>query len=234
MDKYEFIGKSVFIRDKKILIISDLHIGYEESLQISIPNLQYKIILKELEEIFKKTGKLDKIIILGDLKHEFGKISGQEWKETSELISFLQKKTDKIILIKGNHDKMLEPIARNKNLEVKEIYINEEFGFLHGNKNYSEIMDKKIKLIFLGHLHPAISIRENVKQETYKCFLVGKYKNKEIIILPSFFPLVEGQDVLIENTNLVYKFDLKNFKVFIPIEDKILDFGKVKAVGSLV
>ena len=77
-----------------------------------------------------------------------------------------------------------------------------------------------------------------MKEEKYKCFLVGKWKNKEIIILPSFFPLIEGSDVSIENTNLdeKFNFNLKNFEVYIPVPDsfEVLDFGKLGGVGRLV
>mgnify|MGYP001574584138 CR=1 FL=1 len=82
-------------------------------------------------------------------------------------------------------------------------------------------------------MHPAISIAKNVKKEIYKCFLVGKYKDKEIVILPSFFPLIEGADVNIEDTNLAFKLNLRGFEVYV-VGDKVYDFGKLSKVGKLV
>lgn len=233
---YKFVGKSVYIPEKKILVITDLHIGYEETLKsqgVFLPKTQFKETKEQLEKILRGV-EVKKVVILGDLKHEFGKISRQEWKETKKLIDFFRSRVEKIILLKGNHDTILEPIAREKGLEIKKYWIHKKTAFIHGDKQYVDVLDKKIKRIFMGHLHPAITIKKGVKRETYKCFLVGKYKNKEIIILPSFFPLVEGSDVIIEDTNLDFDFSLKDFKVFVPSDKEVLEFGKVKDVGRLV
>lgn len=269
MTNYRFIGKSAIV-DGKILVIADLHLGYEENLRqkgVFLPKQQYKETIKELEKIFKEIDKkksvnkktidnnkgglinkgsinnkekVKEIIILGDLKHEFAGILQQEWREVLDLFDYLKRKMGKggkIIIIKGNHDNYLANIAEKKGVEIKDFYIINNIAFIHGNKIFPEILDLKIKQIFLGHLHPAVSIRKNVKEEKYKCFLVGKFKDKEIIILPSFFPLVEGQDVNrseIEDTNLAFKPNLSGFEVFIPAEDKVYDFGKLKDVGRLV
>ncbi|MEK6820183.1 MAG: metallophosphoesterase [Nanoarchaeota archaeon] len=234
--KYKFIDKSVFFPQEKILVVADLHLGYEQALNeagVFLPKHQFKEIMENMKKIIEKTGKLKEIIILGDLKHEFGTISSQEWREVLEFLDFLQEKTEKIVLIKGNHDTILEPIAKRKNLEVKDFYIKKDVAFLHGHKSFLEVLDKKVKLLVMGHKHPAITIRENVKAETYKCFLVGKFKDKEIIILPSFFPLVEGSDVFIEDTNLAFKFKFSGFKVYV-VGDKVYGFGKLKKVGKLI
>ncbi|MBM4241191.1 MAG: metallophosphoesterase, partial [Euryarchaeota archaeon] len=88
------------------LIISDLHLGYEEALNaegIMVPKFQYEKIIARLEDIFSATDP-DTIIINGDLKHQFGRIGRQEWKEAISFIDFLREHVEKIILIKGNHD----------------------------------------------------------------------------------------------------------------------------------
>jgi len=236
MLNYKFIDKSVWLEKEKILVIADLHLGYEEMLReqgVFIPKTQYKEIISELEKIFSVVGKMKEIIILGDLKHEFGTISSQEWKETLDLIDFLKKKTGKIILIKGNHDNYLINILKKQNIKLVDFYIKDNLAFIHGHKLFPEVLNRKIKYLFVGHMHPAISIREGVKSEIYKCFLVGKFKNKELVILPSFFPLVEGADVSIENTNLAFKPNLKEFEVYV-VGDEVYDFGKVKDVGRLI
>jgi len=40
-------------------------------------------------------------VVNGDLKHEFGQISRQEWNETQEFLEYLKANFDDIILIKG-------------------------------------------------------------------------------------------------------------------------------------
>lgn len=181
--------------------------------------------------------KINEIIILGDLKHEFAGNLGQEWKEVLDLLSYLKEKCRKITLIKGNHDNYLINVIKNEeNVKLVDYYVKGCYCFVHGNKFFPEILDKKIKTIFLGHMHPAISIRKHAKEEKYKCFLAGKWKGKEVVILPSFFPLVEGSDVSMEDTNLASEFNFKisGFEVYVPAGIEVLEFGELKDVGRLV
>ncbi len=118
-----FLEECVLI-DKKILVFTDFHIGYEEHIaeRGALPDLQFKEIIERLNRIFtllkRDNVKIKKIVILGDLKHEFGGISDKEWRETIGLLDYLDKKIvgdrnkrGRIILIKGNHDNILGPNA---------------------------------------------------------------------------------------------------------------------------
>lgn len=242
MKEFEFIGKSVWLKKQGILVIADVHIGFEESFArrgVLLPRGEYKIIKEDMKKITENLGgkgKINEIIILGDLKHEFGEISSQEWHDVIDFLEFLGEKCERIVLVKGNHDKILAPIAEKRGLEARDYYISGENCFIHGDKMFPEVLESKVKRIFLGHMHPAITIKEDVKSETYKCFLVGKWKSKEIIILPSFFPLTEGSDIEVEDNNLALDLNLKNFEVYVPIldEDKVLKLGKAKNAGELM
>lgn len=235
MDDFEFINKAVYFPRERILAIADLHLGFEQALNekgVFLPRQMHKELLKNLRGIVDKTGKLKEIIILGDLKHEFGRVLGQEWNEVLDLLDYLAENCEKIILVKGNHDTILEPIARKKNIELVDFYIKEDNCFMHGHKMFDSCLGKSIKRIVLGHKHPAITLRKDAKQETYKCFLVGKWENKEVIILPSMFPLTEGSDVYIEDTNLAIPAQLGNFNVY-ALGDEVYGLGKVKDIGRL-
>jgi len=235
-DKFQFIGKSLYFPERKMLVLADLHIGYEEYLTergVFLPRMQFKEMMKELEEIFNKVGdkKIDKLVVVGDLKHEFGTISSQEWRETKEVLDFFKSKAKKVILIKGNHDNILEPIASRKELKIKEFYIKDEICFLHGNKMFNECLGKKIKMLVIGHRHPAVMLADKYKREKYKCFLVGKWKNKEVIILPSFFPFIEGSDIVEDGCNKLFvdEKSLKGFDVWV-VGDKVYRFGKLRGI----
>jgi len=241
--KYKFISKSVFFPLEKILVIADLHIGHEEAMNkagIFLPRIQFSEIIKDLNNIFLSLGKrnrtqrINEIIICGDLKHEFSQISEQEWKETLDILDYLEKKCKKIILVRGNHDKILGPIAEKKKIEIVDFYIKNDVCFIHGDKIFPEILGKKIKTIVMGHRHPAVVLQDKYKKEKFKCFLVGKWKRKEVIILPSFFPLIEGTDLIEEGCNLLFikERDLRNFEVY-AVGDRIYDFGKLKSIGRL-
>ena len=65
---------------------------------------------------------------------------------------------------------------------------------------------------------------KNKRFEKFKCFLKGKYKNKLLIVQPSFNLLTIGTDILKQRLQSPFLKDIKDFEVFI-VEDKIYDFG---------
>ncbi len=226
-NKIKVVDLALLVKDT--LIISDIHIGYEEELNkrgVMLPRLSFKDIMVRLEKILKEVHKdVKTIVINGDLKHEFGKISEQEWRETLQLIDFLAK-FGKLILVKGNHDAILGPIADKRNVELVNEYKIDDILILHGDKLID--IPNGIKTIIIGHEHPAISLQEENRKEKFKCFLKGKYEGKTLIVMPSFNPITEGSDVLQEKKLSPYlQMDLGEFEVFI-ISDKIYEFGKLK------
>ena len=227
----EYIGKCVLI-DKKILVVGDLHLGYEDSLNRSgvfVSRVMFNEMILYFDKVFEKIGKVKEIVLLGDVKHNFGGISEQEWGDTLRLLDYFSQKTKKIVIVKGNHDKIIEPIARKREIVVKDYYIYNEYCFLHGDKDFEEIYDRKIKVWIIGHGHPAVKLREGVKIEKYKCFLEGEYKKKKIIIAPSFIEFSEGSDPRESELCLAWNFDLNKFNVKIVGGGlDVLDFGKLK------
>jgi uncharacterized protein len=230
----EIIDLALFLKKRKILVLADLHIGYEESLNkqgVLLPRFQFEDLVKRLEKILKKTNpKL--IIINGDLKHEFGQISETEWRQTLKILDLLTKKSQ-VILIKGNHDKILGPIAEKRNLNIEDYYKVDTIYFCHGNTIPENQDFKKAKIIIIGHEHPAVSIREYPRVERFKCFLLGKYKDKKLIVQPSLNTVTEGTDLLREKLLSPFlKQDIKNFEVFI-VQDKVYKFGILERLDSL-
>ena len=142
-DNMEFVDLAVYTN--RTLIVSDFHIGYEEALNkqgILMPRFQFKEVIERLESIFKKLKgkKIDRIVILGDLKHEFGTISEQEWRHTLRLLDYLGLHCREIVLIKGNHDTILGPIARKRNVKVRDYYL---IGPIRNNKLLKNLIIKK-------------------------------------------------------------------------------------------
>ena len=273
-----------------ILVVSDFHIGFEEALNkqgLLVPRFQFPEIIKKLDNIFLKLkGKIiDKIVICGDLKHEFGTISEQEWRHTLQLLDYFGKRCNEVVLIKGNHDTILGPIAKKRDVKVLDYYvigpINKETPTqksidhsinkfstndfnnkkeliknqskiiniakkslknliqknkkqsgrilcLHGDKIPNKELLKDVSTIIIGHEHPAVSIKEGPRAELFKAFLIGKWKDKRIIVLPSFNLVVEGTDVLKERSLSPFlKGSLGNFNVVV-VGDKLYEFGKIK------
>jgi len=211
-------------------------LGYDSMLKEQGINLlfnQLEETKKELEIIFKRIKAiytLKKIILLGDIKHHFN-FQHDEVSDLRNFLRFLEKYLPKenIILIKGNHDTFTL-----KDYELHDFYIEEEIAFTHGEQSFPELFtNKDIKTIIMSHIHPAVLIKDkiNIKREKYKCFLVGKYKKKDFIILPSFFSIIEGTEINEytkgeKYSQIVPREKLKSFRTYVIGKNNVYDFGK--------
>ncbi len=269
--QFNLLNLAAYFPKQKILAIADLHIGLEEAYASAgqmIPKVQFKEIEKNLTKLLKET-KPDKVILCGDIKHEFGNISKTEWRETLKVIDLIAKHA-KLILVKGNHDTILGPIANKRDIEIVDYYTEDDLLFLHGDKlpekiatinlhkkttNATPSIDKttggrrglaggliksqnsksfasifkSINTIIIGHEHPAITLERDGRREKYKCFLVGKFENKVLLVLPSFNFVNEGTNVSGDNLLSPYLADISKFAVFI-VGDEVYDFGTVKDI----
>ncbi|MBI2549167.1 metallophosphoesterase [Candidatus Woesearchaeota archaeon] len=243
----KLIDLSVYLPHPKALIISDLHIGFEEAMNkqgVFIPRFQLEETMKRLESILQQV-RPKTIIINGDLKDEFGVISKQEWRDTFKLLEFLEKRCKQVILVKGNHDMILGPIAEKKGMSIVDYLLLDGYIICHGhqlieelikknnqsNQSQDEARVKKAHTIIIGHEHPCISLKEGNRVERYKCFLVGRYKNKNLIVLPSFNLVTEGSDIFQEQRLSPYcQKNLRSFEVYVvdPEGHSVLDFGILK------
>ncbi|HYD02770.1 MAG TPA: metallophosphoesterase [Alphaproteobacteria bacterium] len=241
----------LYIPKHNVFIISDIHVGYEESLNkqgILIPRSNYDDLVLRIEKaincILKNYNleKIDKIVINGDLLHEFSKINIHVKDKLKKFVKFISTYAEPVIL-EGNHDKVLKFILSD--VKINHNIIFDDILITHGDKIISESEEdyKKIKTVIIGHEHPAVSLKSGYRSEKFKCFLKGKYasgnfvsalslKNhsKELIVMPSCNILIEGTDVLLDRLLSPYLKNnkhLPDFEAFI-VEDKIYDFGKLR------
>ncbi|MEK6915206.1 MAG: metallophosphoesterase [Nanoarchaeota archaeon] len=240
--KFEFVGKCLLLTEKneRTLVIGDLHLGYEGAMRSSgvmIPVKLYDKCVADFDLIINKIrGFVDNIVMLGDIKHEFGFILEDEWKYIVKFIKHVKGKCKRLIITEGNHDVILFPILRKLGIESVDYFIWKNIAFMHGDKKFEKIYSNKIDYWVVGHGHPAINIYENFKREKYKCFLLGDYIEKDkgkrkVIIVPSFFPLVEGTDARDFDMNLAWNFNLDKFRVYVVSDNmEVFGFGKLKDI----
>ncbi|HLC72174.1 MAG TPA: metallophosphoesterase [Candidatus Nanoarchaeia archaeon] len=211
------------------LILGDLQLGYEQVVQrrgLFLPKFQLEDILDRLQKIFRQV-KATTLVINGDVKHEFGRILEQEWQEILQFFDFCLQHVKTIIIVKGNHDLMINPIADKRNIQVVDSYRLGDALILHGHK----IVKETTPILIIGHEHPAVSFKEK-PGEKFKCFLVGSWKKSMLIVMPSFNPLTDGSDVTRERFLSPYlKQKIEDFLVYV-VEDKVYPFGKVKDLLS--
>lgn len=232
----EIHGLALYLKKEKTLVFADLHLGYEEEL-ISfgylVPRFQYREIIDHLEHIFSEID-VDKVVIDGDLKHEFGRISEQEWTEVLDFLDFLEGTVEDIILVKGNHDNIIGPIASKRKVSIVSSYFIEEGGvyITHGHDIPENGNLDKAKIVLIAHDHPALSLREDIRVEKIKCFLKGMWKGKVLIQIPSLNFVTEGTDLSREKPLSPFMDqNLDDFKVYGVEDFNVFYFGRLEDAG---
>src|SRR3989344_3072151 len=139
----EYMGKCLLIRqmEKNTIVVGDLHLGYEEALNkagIFVSRKMFVEMIEYFDKFFDRVGKVEEIVLLGDVKHDFGSILRQEWEDTLNLVKYFKQKSKKVIIIKGNHDKIVEPLAKKGDVKVVDYYIDGETCFIHGERDFEE------------------------------------------------------------------------------------------------
>jgi len=195
----------LFIKNKKILVFADLHIGIESELRakgLSTPP-QTPDMTNRLLELFEKY-KPKEIIILGDVKHN---IPSSTYSERRDINKFLEtiKNYGKVHVIPGNHD------GNIKNFSPAEIVIHpseglllENIGFVHGHRWPSEEIMQADQII-MAHTHPTVMLIDRLEHKSFescwvktsfdKSKIAEKYPNSsnpQVLIVPAFNPLCGG------------------------------------------
>lgn len=231
MKSIKLYGAEIFNKALKIndnLIISDLHFGYETCLNkqgLMIPQFQFDKIINSLDKIQEQTNAKN-IILNGDIKHNFGSIDKQEWKEVLSFIDYLRDIFVDIRIIKGNHDNFTQYILNKRSIELEDYVTINDFYITHGHKIPSEI-PKNINTIVIGHEHPCIGIRNGERLEKVKSYLKGKWGNYNLIVMPSFTSVSYGSDILHEKTISPFIKNINDFEVYAIEDNEIYPFGTV-------
>ncbi|MBI2145313.1 metallophosphoesterase [Candidatus Woesearchaeota archaeon] len=240
----EIADLALYLKKENVVVIGDVHLGYEDAMSkqgIFLPRFQFRDTVDRLEKILSSLRpqgisvgeKLEAVVINGDLKHEFGSISDQEWRDILKLIDLLLEHAQQVIIVRGNHDIKLSPIARKRSIVVVEnISINDTF-ICHGHEVPASKEFRESKIVIVGNEHPAISVREGPRSELYKCFLLGRWDGKKMVVMPSFNQITIGTDILKEKfISPFMQQNLGSFEVF-AVADKPYHLGKVAEAKGL-
>ncbi len=217
---------ALYSGDLKALIISDLHLGLESLMADSgvyMPKFQLDEMKSELKKISEEKN-IERLIICGDIKHEFSETSYQEKIEVEEFIEFSSTLAEKIFLVKGNHDNyLIYPVKKYDDVELEDYFVFDGINFIHGHEKTEVINGPDIEYVIMGHEHPALTLSDEVgAKEKIRCFLFGEMNNgKRLIVLPSFSRLAQGSQM-----NRVQEEELLS-----PILEDMIDIGDMQAIG---
>jgi len=183
--------------DKKSLVITDLHLGFENTLSLNNvflgKNKTVTEITKEIELIIDKT-KPDSLILLGDVKSGINSITKVEWETVPAFFENITELID-TILVPGNHDANIEKLIPNEiTLAGSKGIIIDNILLTHGHTMPTENFSQ-INTIVMGHIHPVFFEKESLinGERVWVSVICDKQKifhsksgELELIILPSF------------------------------------------------
>ena len=185
--------------DKKNLVISDLHIGFEHKFSsnktTNRKNSSINEIILNVTKIIKKENP-DTLILLGDIKSSIQSITKSEWKDVPYFFEEVKNSLE-VILIPGNHDANIDRLIPNDvTLISSKGMIIEDVLLTHGHtmpsENYSNVNN-----IIMGHIHPVYFDKNSLLNgeriwitiKTNKSEIFSSTKGKiNITIVPSFNP----------------------------------------------
>ncbi len=195
-------------RDFKMLVIADLHLGIESELAeagVSLPS-QLPDIKRRINQLLDRY-RLERVLLLGDVKHNVPRTAWLEWQELPEFFEELLRKAE-VEVILGNHDGDLEGmVPRGVRLHSASGIKVGEVGFIHGHAwPSSEVLNCKV--LVMGHMHPAFEFKDaQGGRKIEPAWLKGSLHPQrlppdlrfsgcpEVIILPSFSRVVRGSAV---------------------------------------
>jgi len=183
--------------EKKSLIVTDIHIGFENTLasnEIFIgKNSTINETIQELLEIIDKE-KPDSVVLLGDVKSSIKSISRNEWDEVPMFFEKIREKCD-VILVPGNHDANIQKLVPDNISMISSTgMVDENILLTHGHTMPSENFSHVDKII-MGHIHPVFFQEDSIinGQRVWISIKTKKeniFPNKsgelEIIVIPSF------------------------------------------------
>ena len=141
-------------------VIADTHFGIEYALAaqgLQIPPLQFREIVERVRGIKSK-----KLVVAGDLKHEFSKENPLERKHVTMFIDEMTAIFNEILVVRGNHDNFVYYTLKDWGIELIEYLEIGDSVVIHGHKIPQDIGLRDYDLVIMGHEHPSVTLRDSI------------------------------------------------------------------------
>ncbi|WP_338601707.1 metallophosphoesterase [Sulfolobus tengchongensis] len=235
---------ALYIKQNNSIVLSDVHIGYEEEMSrkgIYIPRIQKKRFFNVVNRVFS-TFNTKRLIINGDFKHTFEKLTKQERDELTEILKYLKENGVEVTIVKGNHDNYISLVTEKfDNVKLVEDIDLGEIFITHGHK----VIEPKDNITYIiGHEHPRLSIRDKLGfSRKLQCFLSIPIKDKHnsrIIVLPAIGIYQAGNDISLIHSNYMSNLVkehaiLEKAKPYVIIEGEgIMEFPELGLIKNIL
>jgi hypothetical protein len=173
-------------RGETSLLIPDLHLGFERLLVsrgITLPS-QTKKLLEKIQGLIRSQNP-DKLIFMGDVKHETGGISSNEWVEIPKFFETLLNSVSEIELIPGNHDGGILPLL------PKRIIVRDSRGvtlkdgvktitLTHGH-TWPRVEALASDTLIMAHNHFTIEFRDKFNVRfSFKVWMIANWRKERL------------------------------------------------------
>jgi len=219
----------------RAVAVADLHIGFEEELRqrgVRVP-LQSTKIMRELAQLVENTDA-DKLIVVGDLKHN---VTGPSRLESEILPRFLKelgKHVDEVVVLPGNHDGQIDKVLGEfaTFCPARGLFVEDEkIAFTHGHVKPDKTL-LKASVIATGHLHPVLRMGSGEAGARIRVWLKLKGSKKQLcealyrepcpgvkgdvtlLIMPSFNGMLQGRSIIDLSLSKLVRGPLLNTGVF--------------------
>ena len=202
------------IAKERVLVVADLHLGIEAELAsggVGLPSQMPRVKERLVELIHRQ--EPDRLVFLGDVKHNVPVAAWQEWRELPEFFADLAKLTC-VEIVLGNHDGDIKGMVPSgvtiHGPKGMVLGMRRRVGLIHGHAwPRPEVL--KVETLIAAHNHPAVEFRDELGARTIepvwlRCKLEPKrFPDKlrsaikgdgpKLLVIPAFSELVSGAAV---------------------------------------
>ncbi|MEW5747270.1 MAG: metallophosphoesterase [Candidatus Thermoplasmatota archaeon] len=184
-------GGAALVTPEDVMVVADLHLGCEAALEqdgLSLPRVQTRKVQRTILDLVERV-RPSKLVVAGDLKHNFSRNLSQEWDDVSRFVEGLSGSVP-LEVVRGNHDNYLGSILRGLGVPfLKEASVS-GVRIVHGHEG---ALDGRPTV--MGHIHPSLAPREGPRAGLKDgCFLYSE--EQELLVLPAMSIVAGGVEVV--------------------------------------
>ncbi len=194
--------------EEELLVVADLHIGLEAHLSwkgFHIPSQTAKM----EAELLKAAEGVDRLVILGDVKHRVPGSTRQEHREVPRFFESLLQAYPRVSVVRGNHDAGLDAfLPQGVEMLPASGALFGDLGMVHGH-TWPSARALGCRVLLSAHNHSRVSFAGiRGSGPTEPCWLRIPFRDgdglpEELLVLPAFNPNLGGSPVNVEGEGML-------------------------------
>ena len=185
--------RCLVLEEGPTIVLGDLHLGYERALELEgmyLPRTNTEAVREALNDILYRY-EPERVVLLGDIKHDFKRSGFEEKKEVRRIFTMLSEACE-LVPVKGNHDNYLQNIISDMGILAVEYTDVMGYRLEHGH------VDSGVRPVIIGHEHPSVRIPGSVGGGLkIQCFVHAKKDG--VLVIPPFSPYASGNDLVLDD-----------------------------------